>query len=81
MQPSRKKGTFAGYSELSKSYKIHVPGERHIEVSIDVTFHEKDAFKLSKELMCDSDMEEHEIPMMEDLDSSSPHSYIERENP
>ena len=74
------KGTFVGYSESSKVYRIYVPGERHIGVSRDVTFHEEVAFKRSKYIRCDLDMEEHEALMMEDLDSSSPHSYFEMEN-
>ena len=45
MEPSGKKGTFVGYSETSKALRIYVPGERHIEVSRGVTFHEEAAFK------------------------------------
>jgi hypothetical protein len=45
MEPSRKKGIFVGYSETSKAYSIYVPGQRYIEVSRDVTFHEEVAFK------------------------------------
>jgi hypothetical protein len=47
MQPSGKKGVFVGYSENSKAYRIYVPGQRQIEVSKDVTFHEEAAFKKS----------------------------------
>ena len=65
MDASKNKGTFFGYSESSKSYRIYVPGQIHIEVSRDVTFHEEASFKHSKEIQCDSDMEEHETPMME----------------
>ena len=54
MEPSKKKGTFIGYSEFSKAYRIFVPRERHNEVSRDVTFHEYDPFEHSKELHCDS---------------------------
>jgi hypothetical protein len=45
-----KKRVFVGYSGNSKAYSIYVPGQRQIEVSRDVTFHEKVAFKKSKEL-------------------------------
>jgi hypothetical protein len=48
MEPSGKKGVFVGSSENSKAYRIYVPGQRHIEVSRDVTFHEEVAFKKSK---------------------------------
>jgi hypothetical protein len=50
MEPLSKKGVFVGYNENSKSYKIYVLGQRQIEVSRDVTFHEEVAFKKSKEL-------------------------------
>jgi hypothetical protein len=54
MEPSGKKGVFVGYYENSKAYKIYVPGHRQIEVSKDVTFHEKATFKKSRELQQES---------------------------
>ena len=48
MEPSRKKGTFVRYSDTSKEFRIYVPGERHVEVNRDVTFHEEETFKWSK---------------------------------
>ena len=53
MEPSGKKGISVGYSENSKAYRIYVPGQRKIEVSRDVTFHEEAAFKKSRELQQD----------------------------
>jgi hypothetical protein len=50
MEPSGKKGVFVGYNENSKAYRIYVPGQRKIEVSKDVTFHEEATFKKSREL-------------------------------
>jgi hypothetical protein len=50
MEPSGKKGVFWGYNENSKAYRIYVPGQRQIEVSRDVTFHEEATFKKSREL-------------------------------
>lgn len=35
-----KKGTFVGYGETSKAYRIYVPGQREVEISHDVTFDE-----------------------------------------
>jgi hypothetical protein len=37
LDPSGIMGTFVGYSESSKAYRIYIPGQRHIEVSKDVT--------------------------------------------
>jgi hypothetical protein len=50
MEPSGKKAVFVGNSENSKAYRINVPGQRKIEVSKDVTFHEEVTFKKSTEL-------------------------------
>ena len=66
MEPYRKKGMLVGYSESSKTYKIYVLGERHIEVNWDVTFHEEVAFKRSKEIQYDINMEEHDTSMKKD---------------
>lgn len=40
LEVSGKKGTFVGYSENSKAYRIYVPGQREVEFSHDVTFDE-----------------------------------------
>jgi hypothetical protein len=66
-----------GYNETSKAYKIYVPGERHIEVSKDVTFDEEAAFKRSKELQLDIEMEETEASQIQVSESSS--SDMQRE--
>jgi hypothetical protein len=70
MEPSSKKGVFVGYSENSKAYRIYVPGERQIEVSRDVTFHEEAAFKKSKELQQE----------LEEVQPASPSSENEESN-
>jgi hypothetical protein len=62
LEPSRKKGTFVGYSETLKAYKIYIPGQRFIEVSRDVTFHEEATFCCARELPCDT--KEHEAPSL-----------------
>jgi hypothetical protein len=67
LDPYGKKGTFVGYSETSKAYQIYVPGKKYIEVSRDVTFHEKVAFRRSRELPCDT--EEQEAPSPKPSDS------------
>ena len=48
MEPSGKKGGFLGYTKNFEAYKIYVPGQRKIEVSRDVTFHEEATFKKSE---------------------------------
>ena len=41
LDPLGRKGTFVGYSESSKAYRIYIPGQRQIEVRRDVTFEEE----------------------------------------
>jgi hypothetical protein len=48
-EPSRKKGIFVGYSDSSKAYRIYIPDQHKIEVSRDVTFNERMAFRKSIE--------------------------------
>ena len=40
LDPSGKKGIFVGYCEVSKAFKIYIPGPHHIEINRDVTFDE-----------------------------------------
>jgi hypothetical protein len=70
LEPSGKKGTFVGYSETSKAYRIYIPGQKFIEVSRDVTFHEEAAFRHARELPCDS--EEQKAPSLEPSNSPLP---------
>jgi hypothetical protein len=70
LEPSGKKGTFVGYSETSKAYRIYIPSQKFIEVSGDVTFHEEAAFRWDKELPCDSG--EQEAPPLDSSDSPLP---------
>jgi hypothetical protein len=48
LDPSGKKGIFVGYCEVSKAFKIYIPGYNHIEISRDVTFDEEAALKRSR---------------------------------
>ena len=57
IDPSRRKGTFVGYSESSKAYWIYIPGQRQIEISRDVTFEEEIAFQRSRESQMEIDSE------------------------
>ena len=48
LDPSRKKGIFVGYCEVSKAFRIYIPGQHHIDISRDVTFDEDSVLKKSK---------------------------------
>jgi hypothetical protein len=73
LDPSGRKGTFVGYSESSKAYRIYIPGQRQIKVSRDVTFEEEIAFRRSREshMEIDSEKKEETVP--------SPPSIVQRE--
>ena len=58
MEPSGKKGIFVGYSKTSKAYRIYILGQRYIEVSWHVTFHEEVSFRRSREVPLDAEMVE-----------------------
>ena len=65
LEPSGKKGTFVGYNESSKAYRIYFPGSRQIEVSRDVIIEEEMAIRKGR----GSDME---IDDDDEMRSSSP---------
>jgi hypothetical protein len=48
LDPSRKKRIFVGYCEVSKAFRIYIPGYHHIEISRDVTFDEDTTLKRSR---------------------------------
>jgi hypothetical protein len=48
LEPSGKKGIFAGYCDVSKAFKIYILGHHHIEINRDVTFDEDAVLKKSK---------------------------------
>ena len=45
LDPSKKKGIFVGYYEVSKASKIYISGFHHIDISRDVTFDEDTTLK------------------------------------
>jgi hypothetical protein len=47
LEPSGKKGIFVGYCEVSKAFRIYIPGHHHIEINRDVTFDEYETLKKS----------------------------------
>ena len=48
LDPFGNKGIFVGYCEVSKSFRIYIPGFHHMDISRDVTFDEESAVKISK---------------------------------
>ena len=45
LDPSRKKGIFVGYCEVSKSFMIYISGFHHIDICTDSTFDEDTTLK------------------------------------
>jgi hypothetical protein len=48
LDPLGKKGIFVGYCEVSKAFRVYIPGYHHIEISRDVTFDEDATLKKSR---------------------------------
>jgi hypothetical protein len=63
LETSGKKGIFVGYNESSKAYIIYILEQHKVEVSRDITFNEKMAFKKSIEETIEE--EEYEEPKEE----------------
>jgi hypothetical protein len=61
LDPSGKKGIFAGNNETSKAYKIYMPGHKQVEINRDVTFNEDAAFNNSRKCRTDEDHDEEPI--------------------
>jgi hypothetical protein len=76
LEPSGKKGTFVGYRETSKAYRIYIPGQRQINISQDVTFDEDEAFRISRESHMDEDQIEKEAPKDTVMVDSTPEETI-----
>ena len=71
LEPSCKKGTFVGYCNSSKNFRIYIPRSKQIEVNRDVTFEEEMAIRKGR----GSDMEIDDEEMR-----SSPPPNIKRES-
>jgi hypothetical protein len=61
LEPSGKKGIFVGYSDSSKAYRIYIPDQHKIEVSKDLTFNERMAFRRSIEETIEEEEEIEEL--------------------
>jgi hypothetical protein len=61
LEPSGKKGIFVGYCEVSKAFRIYIPGHRHIEINRDVTFDEDAMLKKSRRCQLEEVYEEEPV--------------------
>ena len=50
-----------GYCEVSKAFRIYIPGHRHIEISRDMTFDEEATLKKSRRCQLEEMYEEEPI--------------------
>ena len=50
LEPTTEKGILVGYIEMTKGYRIYIPGQRKLVVRWDVRFEEDRAFWKSVEL-------------------------------
>ena len=62
LDPSGKKRIFVGYCEVSKAFRIYIPGFHHMEISRDVTFDEEATLKRSKKCQHEDVYEEDAPP-------------------
>ena len=62
LDPSGKKGIFVGYCEVSKAFRIYIPGFHHMEISRDVTIDEEIALKRSRKCQYGEVYEEETSP-------------------
>ena len=60
---SGKKGIFFGYCEVSKAFRIYIPGFHHMEINRDVTFDEEAALKRSRKCQHEDVYEEDAPPI------------------
>jgi hypothetical protein len=84
LEPSGKKGTFIGYNETSKTYRIYIPGKRQIENSRDVKFDEDETFRRSRKSHIDEDQIEKRphkfsnyVELMSNIIDSEPSTFEE----
>jgi hypothetical protein len=61
LDPSGKKGIFLGYCEVSKVFRIYIPGQHHIEITRNVNFDEDAMLKKSKLCLLEEVYEEEPV--------------------
>jgi len=62
LDPSRKKGIFVGYCDVSKAFRIYIPGFHHMEINRNVTFDEEATLKRSRKCQHEEVYEEDAPP-------------------
>ena len=87
LDPSRKKGIFVGYCEVSKAFRIYISRFHHIEISRDVTFDEETILKKSRRCQLE-EVHEEDVPtiMVEaepspEIVASEDHHMLEPRDP
>jgi hypothetical protein len=61
LDPSGKRGIFVGYCEVSKAFRIYIPGYHHIEINKDVTFDADATLKRSRKCHLEEVYEEEPV--------------------
>jgi transposase InsO family protein len=61
LDPSGKKGIFVGYCEVSKAFRVYIPGYHHIEINRDATFDEDATVKKSRRCQLEEVYEEEPV--------------------
>jgi hypothetical protein len=90
--PLGKKGIFFGYCEVSKAFKIYIPGYHDIDISRDVTFDEDATLKKSRRCQLEEVYEEEpiaprvaepvrEVTVSPDDEIQEDHDMIESQEP
>jgi hypothetical protein len=92
MDPSGKKEIFVGYCEVSKAFRIYIPGYHHIGINRDVTFDEDASLKRSRKYKLEEVYEEEpiaprvaepvkEVTVTTDNEIPEDHDMIESQEP
>jgi hypothetical protein len=73
LQPSGKKGIFVGYCEVSKPFRIYIPGHSHIEINKEAAFYEYATLKKLRRCQLEEVYEEeHVAPKVAELGREIP---------
>ena len=62
LDPSKKKGIFFGYCEVSKAFRIYILGFHSMDISRDVKFHEEKALEKSRRCQFE-EVHEEDVPL------------------